>query len=54
MARDIETRSAPVAVADMGPSGPSRTVGMVWRKSSPMAEQLGDIADTVRSAARAA
>ncbi|MEL7344244.1 MAG: LysR substrate-binding domain-containing protein [Pseudomonadota bacterium] len=54
MARAVETRAAPVNVVDMGPGGPQRTVGMVWRKSSPMADQLGDIAQAVRSAAQSA
>lgn len=51
MARKVETRSTPVAVTDLGPLGPKRTVGMVWRNSSPMANQLNDIAKVVRRAA---
>ncbi len=30
---------------------PSRTVGMIWRKSSPLSEQFGEVAEIVREAA---
>ncbi|MEL6297500.1 MAG: LysR substrate-binding domain-containing protein [Pseudomonadota bacterium] len=51
MAVDVETRSAPVAVSRFRAPEPSRRIGMVWRKSSPLAEQLGQVAETVRAAA---
>ena len=54
MARDVETRGVAVAVHEMGAGGPSRTVGMIWRKASPMAGELDGIAETVRAAAMAA
>ena len=44
MAVGIETRSAPVAVARLKPPRPTRTVGMVWRRSSPLAEQFTRVA----------
>ncbi|MHA7852433.1 LysR substrate-binding domain-containing protein [Roseovarius sp.] len=49
MAVPVETRSADVSVVDLGDPRPTRTVGMIWRKTSPLASQLQDIADIVRS-----
>jgi LysR family transcriptional regulator, hydrogen peroxide-inducible genes activator len=40
MAVAVETRSASVSVAHLKNPQPSRTVGMVWRKTSPLARQL--------------
>ncbi|MCZ8313786.1 LysR substrate-binding domain-containing protein [Phreatobacter sp.] len=51
MAVPVETRSAAVAVARFEEPRPSRTIGMVWRSSSPLDRQLQGIAETVRSAA---
>ena len=48
MAVAVETRSAPVAVAGFPAPGPSRKIGMVWRRSSPLARQLAQVADVVR------
>jgi len=50
MAVPVETRSAQVAVSNFPPPRPSRTVGMIWRKTSPLATQLGEVADIVREA----
>lgn len=50
MAVPIETRSAPVSIARLPPPRPSRTIGMVWRKTNPLTEQLAHIADIVRQA----
>ena len=50
MAVAVETRSASVSVARFADPQPSRMIGMIWRKSSPLAEQLTQIADTVRQA----
>ncbi len=52
MAVPIETRSAAVAVARLRQPRPSRTIGMVWRKTSPLADQLLQIAAIVRRAGR--
>ncbi len=49
MALGIETRSAEVALQRLPAPSPSRTIGMVWRKSSPLAKQLEDVARIVRS-----
>lgn len=51
MAVAVETRSAAVSVAKFAAPQPSRTIGMVWRKSSPLAKQLLQISEVVREAA---
>ncbi|MEM7730728.1 MAG: LysR substrate-binding domain-containing protein [Pseudomonadota bacterium] len=51
MAVDVETRSAPVCITRFDRPPPTRTVGLVWRKSSPMADALCEIGDIVRGAA---
>ena len=51
MAADVETRSAAVAVARFEAPQPSRTVGMIWRKTSPLAPQLSEVAEAVRRSA---
>jgi LysR family hydrogen peroxide-inducible transcriptional activator len=51
MAVEIETRSADVALARFEAPAPSRTIGMIWRRSTPLAEQLRDFSDIVRRAA---
>jgi LysR family transcriptional regulator, hydrogen peroxide-inducible genes activator len=53
MAVPVETRSASVSVARFSSPQPSRTVGMVWRKASPLAEQLLQISEVVRQSADA-
>lgn len=53
MAVPVETRSAHVSVAQFGDPQPSRTIGMIWRKTSPLARQLSQISEVVTQAARA-
>ena len=53
MAVAVETRSASVSVARFKRPQPSRTIGMIWRKSSPLAKQLTQISDVVRQSAEA-
>ena len=48
MAIAVETRSAPVAIDRFPDPQPARTVGMVWRRTSPLAEQLQGIAAVIR------
>ena len=48
MAVPVETRSAPVSVAYFAEPQPSRTIGMIWRKASPLAPQLQKISQVVR------
>ncbi len=50
MAVPVETRSASVSISRFEPPEPSRTIGMVWRKSSPLSNQLKEIAEIVRRA----
>ena len=52
MAVQVETRSAPVTVARFRGTQPSRKIGMIWRKTSPMTKQLGQIAKVVKDSAR--
>jgi LysR family transcriptional regulator, hydrogen peroxide-inducible genes activator len=52
MAVAVETRSAAVSVARFNNPQPSRTIGMIWRKTSPLAEQLLQISEVVRQSAR--
>lgn len=47
MAVAVETRSASVSVARFGEPQPSRTIGIVWRKTSPLAEKLMQISEVV-------
>lgn len=48
MAIAVETRSAPVSIAHFRNPQPSRTIGMIWRKTSPLAKQLRQISEVVR------
>jgi LysR family transcriptional regulator, hydrogen peroxide-inducible genes activator len=47
MAVAVETRSAPVSVSRFRNPQPSRTIGMVWRRTSPLARQLQQISEVV-------
>jgi len=47
MAVAVETRSAPVSVSRFRNPQPSRTIGMVWRRTSPLARQLQQISEMV-------
>jgi len=51
MAVAVETRSANVAVARFKAPQPSRRIGMIWRKTSPLSQQLMQIAEVVRQSA---
>src|SRR5215813_2068856 len=53
MAVAVETRSASVSVARLKNPQPARTVGMVWRKTSPLARQLMQISEAVCVSAEA-
>ncbi|MCB4767745.1 hydrogen peroxide-inducible genes activator [Ancylobacter sp. Lp-2] len=50
MAVPVETRSAGVSIARFREPEPSRTIGMVWRRTSPLAKQLLQISEAVRHA----
>jgi LysR family hydrogen peroxide-inducible transcriptional activator len=53
MAVAVETRSASVSVARFESEKPSRTIGMIWRKTSPLAAQLLQLSDLVCRSAEA-
>ena len=50
MAVAVETRSAAVSVARFREPQPMRQVGLVWRRSNPLAEALREIAGAVQAA----
>lgn len=52
IAMPVETRSADVSIARFADPQPSRTIGMIWRKTSPIARQLMEVADVVRGTVR--
>jgi LysR family hydrogen peroxide-inducible transcriptional activator len=51
MAVSVETRSTPVSLTRFPAPQPSRTIGMIWRRSNPLAGRLMRIAEVVRAAA---
>ena len=51
MSVPLETRFAEVSVDRFPTATPARTIGMIWRKSSPLAPHLADMADVVRLSA---
>ena len=53
MAVPVETRRAAVSVARFNDPQPSRTIGMIWRKTSPLAGQLLELSEVVRRSAEA-
>ncbi|TMM52878.1 hydrogen peroxide-inducible genes activator [Sulfitobacter sabulilitoris] len=48
IALSLETRSADVSIARFPQSRPSRTIGMVWRKTNPLSDQLMTIGAIIR------
>ncbi len=48
MAIGVEVRSAAVSIAHLPDPKPKRTIGMVWRRTNPLLEQLVQIADIIR------
>jgi LysR family hydrogen peroxide-inducible transcriptional activator len=53
MAVAVETRRAPVSIARFKEPQPARTIGMVWRKTSPLAAQLLELSEVVGRSAEA-
>ncbi len=51
MAVGIETRSAEVSVARLPEPRPTRSIGLVWRKTNPLASQLAQMAESIRTSA---
>lgn len=54
MARQLETRAAEVDIVRFPAPAPQRTIGMVWRRSSPLDAQLREVAQIVRAQAETA
>jgi len=52
MAVPVETRSAAVSVARFSHPKPKRTIGMIWRRTNPMFEQLTKVAEIVKRSAQ--
>lgn len=48
MAIETEIRSSSVCVSRLAEPRPTRTIGMVWRKTNPLSAQFTQIADIVR------
>ncbi len=51
MAVSVETRSAMVSLTRFAPPQPQRTIGMIWRKTSPLTKDFMQVAEVVRAAA---
>ncbi|MBV1702705.1 MAG: LysR family transcriptional regulator [Hyphomicrobiales bacterium] len=51
MAVAMETRSAAVSIARFPAPRPSRMIGMIWRKTSPLTTQLLQVSKVIRHAA---
>jgi len=51
MAIPVETRSATVSVVRFRNPQPSRTIGMIWRATSPLARQFLQISEVIRQSA---
>lgn len=52
MALDVETKSANVSVTRFLDPTPSRTIGMIWRKTNPLTKRLNDISDIIKRVAK--
>lgn len=50
MAVTVETRTAPVCLARLPEPCPTRTIGLVWRKTNPLREQFSGLVDIVKRA----
>ena len=51
MAVSLETRTAEVSVARFRDASPSRTIGLIWRKTNPLSEHLLQIGALIRKTA---
>lgn len=51
MAVPVETRSAAVSVSHFQDPKPKRSIGMIWRKTTPLSAQFGQVAELVKTAA---
>jgi len=53
MARAFETRATDVSVARFVEDQPQRTIGMIWRRTNPLGDELMEIGALIRRAAQA-
>jgi LysR family hydrogen peroxide-inducible transcriptional activator len=53
MAISLETRSAQVSISRFRSPQPSRTIGTIWRNSTPLVKQLLEISEVIRRSANA-
>lgn len=51
MAVSVETRSAPVTVGRFAAPEPQRTVGLIWRRTNPLAEQFTTLGARIKAVA---
>lgn len=51
MAVAIEAQTAPVAIARLPEPRPSRTIGLVWRKTNPLGRHYSSVIDIIMDAA---
>ena len=52
MAVPVETRAAEVDIVRFSASPPSRTIGLVWRRSSPLSAQMAEIGTLIAQSVR--
>lgn len=50
MALPVETRSADVSTTRLRAPRPKRRIGMIWRRSNPLADRLSDLAQSLKDA----
>jgi LysR family hydrogen peroxide-inducible transcriptional activator len=50
MAATVEGRAAPVVLHRLPEPRPSRTIGLVWRRSNPLSDRFTDLAEGLRRA----
>lgn len=49
MAAEVELRSAPVVLHKLPEPRPKRTIGLIWRRSNPLADRYAGLADSLRA-----
>jgi LysR family hydrogen peroxide-inducible transcriptional activator len=52
MAVSVEKRSAEVSISRFPSPQPSRTIGMIWRNSTPLVAQFLQISEVIRRSAK--
>jgi LysR family hydrogen peroxide-inducible transcriptional activator len=49
MAAEVEVRSAPVVLHRLPEPRPKRTIGLIWRRSNPLADRYAELAEGLRA-----